>query len=158
MYNKKPFKSGYAGKSSGGRSFGGGGGSKPWERPSFDRREGGKSFGGGHGSHGGHGGYDRPTMFPATCSNCGTSCEVPFKPNGKKPVLCTSCFKAGGAASSFDGPKRFNDRAERPSFDRGSSFERPSHGGGNEAVLKAINVKLDQILAILRDEDTEDEA
>lgn len=149
MYHKKPFKSGYAGKSSGGRSFGGG---KPWERPSFDRREGGKSFG-GKSFGGGRGGYDKPAMFPANCANCGKECEVPFKPNGKKPVLCGSCFKAGGA-SSFEGPKRFNDRAERPSFNRGGSFERPSHGG-NDDLLKEINRKLDQVLAILRDEDDE---
>jgi CxxC-x17-CxxC domain-containing protein len=32
--------------------------------------------------------------FPITCSNCGKSDTVPFKPTGDKPVLCRDCFKA----------------------------------------------------------------
>ena len=36
---------------------------------------------------------DRPTtMFQATCSECGKACEVPFKPTGERPVLCSDCF------------------------------------------------------------------
>jgi CxxC-x17-CxxC domain-containing protein len=31
--------------------------------------------------------------FQATCASCHTACEVPFKPNGKKPVYCRDCFK-----------------------------------------------------------------
>lgn len=32
-------------------------------------------------------------MHSATCSDCGNKCEVPFKPRGDKPVLCSKCFK-----------------------------------------------------------------
>ena len=31
-------------------------------------------------------------MHKATCADCGKECEVPFKPNGKKPVLCKECY------------------------------------------------------------------
>ena len=31
-------------------------------------------------------------MFDAVCSDCGQSCQVPFQPNGEKPVYCRPCF------------------------------------------------------------------
>jgi len=31
-------------------------------------------------------------MHQATCVRCKKFCEVPFKPNGKKPVFCRDCF------------------------------------------------------------------
>ncbi|MDP3771845.1 MAG: type IV secretion system DNA-binding domain-containing protein [bacterium] len=32
-------------------------------------------------------------MFDAKCWNCGKETQVPFKPNGKRPVYCLSCLK-----------------------------------------------------------------
>ncbi|MFZ5943284.1 MAG: zinc-ribbon domain containing protein [Bacillota bacterium] len=32
-------------------------------------------------------------MFAATCSSCGVETQVPFKPNGSKPVYCRDCFQ-----------------------------------------------------------------
>ena len=32
-------------------------------------------------------------MFPATCSECGKSTEVPFHPRGDKPVYCSDCYR-----------------------------------------------------------------
>ena len=84
-----------------GRKFGGGG-------RSFDKR-GGRSFGGRD---------ERPDMHRATCSECGKSCEVPFKPTGDKPVYCSDCFKNVGGGDS-----RRSERSDRRSFDR------PSFGG-----------------------------
>ncbi len=38
---------------------------------------------------------DRPKeMHKATCSDCGKSCEVPFKPTQGKPVRCRECFSS----------------------------------------------------------------
>ncbi|HEX8939318.1 MAG TPA: zinc-ribbon domain containing protein [Candidatus Limnocylindrales bacterium] len=50
---------------------------------------GGSSFGGGFG-----GGYRSGPreMFSATCSSCGREAQVPFRPNGSKPVYCSDCF------------------------------------------------------------------
>ena len=28
-----------------------------------------------------------------TCSDCGKKSEVPFKPDGKRPVYCRDCFQ-----------------------------------------------------------------
>ena len=44
------------------------------------------------GSSGGYGGGQRQ-MFPATCSECGKSTEVPFEPRGDKPVYCSDCYR-----------------------------------------------------------------
>jgi CxxC-x17-CxxC domain-containing protein len=52
--------------------------------------------GGGY-SGGGYsgGGYDRAPreMFSATCASCGREAQVPFRPNGTKPVYCSDCFQ-----------------------------------------------------------------
>lgn len=32
-------------------------------------------------------------MYPAVCSSCGVETQVPFKPNGTKPVYCRDCFQ-----------------------------------------------------------------
>lgn len=55
---------------------------------------------------------DRP-LFKAKCSDCGKFCEVPFRPSGDKPVLCSECFKP---SREFNSP-RTNDfrREQRPS-------------------------------------------
>jgi CxxC-x17-CxxC domain-containing protein len=31
-------------------------------------------------------------MFPAVCSDCGKTCEVPFEPRNGKPVYCRDCY------------------------------------------------------------------
>ncbi len=33
----------------------------------------------------------RPQLFDATCSGCGEKTQVPFKPDGKRPVYCRNC-------------------------------------------------------------------
>lgn len=47
------------------------------------------------GSGGGYG-ADRPQrqLYPATCATCGIQTQVPFQPNGSKPVYCRECFNA----------------------------------------------------------------
>ncbi len=81
---------------------------------------------------------DRPTMFKATCAECGHSCEVPFKPMSGKPVLCSNCFASKQEGGKFSGR---NDRSERPSARREDS--------GLKDELAAINSKLDKILESL---------
>lgn len=57
-------------------------------------------------------------MFKATCANCGNECEVPFKPNGSRPIYCRDCFKKedsfGGNRS--DGPVVRTSFPDRPMF------------------------------------------
>jgi CxxC-x17-CxxC domain-containing protein len=71
------------GGGSGGYSAGGGGGYS-------------SGGGGGYSSGGGGGGFRerRPReMFEATCSNCGKTAMVPFRPTSGKPVFCDDCFQ-----------------------------------------------------------------
>ena len=53
---------------------------------------------GGYGGGGGGGYSSAPRgpreMFTATCSDCGREAQVPFRPNGMKPVYCSDCFSA----------------------------------------------------------------
>jgi len=48
----------------------------------------------------------RPDMFSAICAECSNSCQVPFKPNGSKPIYCSNCFE--GKESSA--PRRSGGR------------------------------------------------
>lgn len=85
----------------------------------FGKREfGNRGFGGGRDG-------DRPQMHDAVCSECGDSCEVPFKPNGKKPVFCRDCFKRQDnndfGSDSYGSDRRDSGR------DYGRDFERPRY-------------------------------
>lgn len=42
-------------------------------------------------------------MYQVTCAECQKDCEIPFKPNGDRPVYCKECFsrrKSSGAAKA----------------------------------------------------------
>ena len=48
------------------------------------------------GSRGGSSGYGqrRPVeLHKATCAKCKVETEVPFKPDGSRPVYCRECFQ-----------------------------------------------------------------
>jgi|GEM_PF-812363 len=89
------------------------------------------------------------TLYRATCNECKKFCEVPFKPNGKKPVLCNACF----GKDNFSDQKREKGRNfDRPSFGDRRRFDRDtrdSNGAMNDQIaeqLKMINDKLNIIL------------
>ncbi len=87
------------------------------------------------------------TMFEAVCSECGDRCQVPFKPNGRKPIFCSQCFEKQGAGSSersFDRP-RF-DREDRGGFKDKSNDALVAN---LKAQLDEVNSKLDKILRTL---------
>jgi CxxC-x17-CxxC domain-containing protein len=41
---------------------------------------------------GSYGGGRQSSMYPAVCAQCGAETQVPFKPNGSRPVYCWDCF------------------------------------------------------------------
>jgi CxxC-x17-CxxC domain-containing protein len=88
---------------------------------------------------------DRPqTMFKTICSDCGKECEVPFKPNGSKPVFCRDCFQ--GKRRS-EGPRpEFN---RRPNFDDRGPQQGPPPPPPHREDFAALNAKLDRILNLL---------
>ncbi|HUU77482.1 MAG TPA: CxxC-x17-CxxC domain-containing protein [candidate division Zixibacteria bacterium] len=42
-----------------------------------------------------YGNYDRPQreMHQVQCADCGQQTEVPFKPDGERPVYCQDCYR-----------------------------------------------------------------
>ena len=71
------------GNKRGGRDSRGGGG----------RDSGSKSYGGFRSDFGSDRSFSRPReMHKATCADCKSECEVPFKPTEGKPVYCRECF------------------------------------------------------------------
>lgn len=123
-------KSGFGGKSGGGRKFGG----KDFGPRSFGSRSGG--FTDKYAT--------RPQLFRATCAECGDECQVPFKPNGSKPILCGNCFKKDDSRKPM--------RTERGAFGRPKFGEsrmpasRPADTGRLEERLEELSMKLDRVL------------
>src|SRR3989344_6235632 len=132
-----------------------------WNMGNFrDNRGGGGSF--GRRDFGGRGGGDRE-MFRTTCSNCGKDCDVPFKPNGSRPVFCSDCFEKNGGETRRSNdrdyaPRRSNFEERRPrfndnrSYDRPQNFERPQENPRpqqNNDQFAALNAKLDRLITIL---------
>lgn len=127
----------------------------------FGGNKGGKRFGGGFGG-GSRGGFkprfndgEEREMFDATCGECGNNCQVPFRPNGKKPVLCSNCFRKeeggndrfGGDRPAFREKRSFGgDRFDRPR----PSFNRGPENKASDERLQSIEAKLDVILSQLR--------
>lgn len=136
-----------------GGGFGGGFGGNKGPKRSFGGGFGGGSRGGfGGGNHGGFGGprEDRE-MFDATCGECGNNCQVPFRPNGRKPVLCSNCFRKDEGGSYGNHPSYGNrpSYGEKRSFS-GDRFSKGSEGKPNDERLQSIEAKLDVILSQLR--------
>lgn len=104
-------------------------------------RKGGFNRGGG-----GFGG--RKESFKATCADCGSNCTVPFKPNGRKPILCSDCFQGGERSDSGRSGYR-EKKAFKPKFEK-RGFDKRSNDSGMKEDMKEIKRKLDRILDILQ--------
>lgn len=124
-----------------------------------------KSFGkrpfGGDRDFGGDRNSDGPEMHQTVCDGCGNECEVPFKPNGRKPVYCRSCFKKEeGDEGSFDRRDNRRDfdrpryeerpRFEKPRFEDKPRFEKPQASDNNKAQFEMLNFKMDLIIKALQ--------
>lgn len=128
-------------KSGGGpRKFGGGGFRRPGPREGGD-------FGG-----------DRK-LHEATCSVCGAQCQVPFRPDGSRPIYCRDCFRKqdsdGGGREAF----RRDDRGPR----RPAPYRREERApagpdqGNLIRLLEKMNDKLDRILEAIGSSEDEEE-
>ncbi len=111
-------------------------------RGGFRAKSGGSRFGGGRSrgrSEFGRGSkrFERKPleMYDVICDKCGKECQVPFKPSGDKPVLCSDCFeKSGGSNRSFGLRNR----------------DRPSPSGKSSEQFSKIEAKLDKIIKALK--------
>ncbi|HTM68280.1 MAG TPA: CxxC-x17-CxxC domain-containing protein [Candidatus Binatia bacterium] len=123
---------------------------KPFKR---DGRFSGKNFGGpvrrGPGADR-FGGDAKAFLFKTTCAECGEQCEVPFRPNGSKPVLCHRCFKKEDGGFS------------KPSFGKKPFGRAPAAGGQDTAKLEmrldAIESKIDRLIRAIEAMKEEKEA
>lgn len=119
-------------------------------------RPGGVFKGGEHGNdRGGRGGFHGPrsergpvTMHSAVCASCGKTCEVPFRPNGDKPVYCRDCF-AGRSAMGGERSNRKDFRTEgrhegKPSF---APAQNASSNGDLQKKMEAMTVKMDKLIS-----------
>lgn len=59
-------------------------------------------------------------MFEAVCADCGSKCQVPFKPTSGKPVYCSKCFE------KYD-DKGSDSRSRKPRRDSRGSSDRNMH-------------------------------
>lgn len=112
-----------------------------------DRGRGGftKRFGGERGGFSGGAPRDRGQveLFSATCANCNKTCEVPFKPNGTKPVYCKDCFGSlKGDEGRGDRPRRDEGRGrgDRPAF-----TPRPAENGAMQKDIAQLAAKVDAL-------------
>ena len=95
------------------------------------------------GSRGGFGGGRdrdrRPVeMHDVVCDKCGKDCQVPFKPSGNKPVLCSDCFTKDGGSSRGSGSRGSGSRGSDRSTGTGAG------AGMSQEQFKEINTKLDK--------------
>lgn len=107
--------------------------------------------------------FNRPSeSFKTNCNKCNNVCEVPFRPNGKKPVYCKDCFVRDDSRDSRDsrGPRsnsfRDNDfrndsRAPRSESERFST-PRPTVAPADPRIdalqqeLRIVHEKLDTLI------------
>ena len=110
-------------------------------------------FGGGR--SGGFGSRDRRPveMHEATCAKCGKQCEVPFRPTGDRPVLCSNCFRNDGDSGS----RGNSERRSRPNFESRERNTNSGSAGISKEQFNELNTKLNKILNILESIDFEDE-
>lgn len=89
--------------------------------------------------------FDRPAMaHKTTCSSCGKMCEVPFIPNGKKPVYCKDCYSQNmGDMGGERAPRR---EFSAPSFARPQQERAPAVDTGVSRQLEALNAKLERLI------------
>lgn len=103
----------------------------------FDKKP---SFGGNRGGQSGDRGNKDVQLFKATCTTCGQACEVPFRPDGIKPVLCRDCFARKNASPNNDGDR---DRGNFTPSQSVSSYTKPNFETGRLTTPAGINHEAD---------------
>ena len=86
------------------------------------------------------GGYSSDETHKTTCDGCHAPCEVPFKPNGKKPVYCRNCYKGKETTTSFTGQP----------FTRTTESNHEDMGGSDlKKQFTILNTKLDRLISAI---------
>lgn len=86
------------------------------------------------------------TLHSAVCASCGKTCEVPFRPNGDKPVYCRDCFAGRAAMGGERGRKDFRTEGRsdaKPAFTPNNA----SNNGDLQKKMEAMTVKMDKLIS-----------
>ena len=94
-------------------------------------------------------------MFSAICAKCNKTCEVPFRPNGEKPVYCNACFGKNSGRDSGSTRTDFTSTSSRfSSSERSSNPVAMSQVDNVQLIdlkrqVSDISGKVDKILELL---------
>ncbi len=105
------------------------------------------------------------TLYKTTCTTCGAACEVPFRPDGTKPVLCRDCFAAKNAAptNAYNRDKFTTNelvgRKPQREFTPATTAARPAPQNSLDYTLlvkqlAVVESKVNQILELIRVSET----
>lgn len=114
--------------SGGGRERDGGG----FRKPGFARTN-GQSF-------------ERTQLYPAVCASCNKACEVPFRPNGQRPVYCKDCFGANREGAPMAQSPRREFRAPAAVSAAPAPRVEDSRINDLRRQMDGINSKLDRLI------------
>ncbi|MDQ3014827.1 MAG: hypothetical protein M3Q73_03115, partial [bacterium] len=83
----------------------------------------------------------------------GKTAQVPFKPNGKKPVYCKDCFAKNGGQGTPRESRDSREYSPRPYAPSPRSFSpaprpfaEPKKNDDQTKLLEALNTKLDKLI------------
>lgn len=126
-----------------------------FKKPKFAKKSFAEKFRGGARPARPMGGYtsnrpERPTeLHQATCNECGKMCEVPFRPNGKKPVYCRDCFRREDGTTRTDTPSRTSYARATPSYDRPSRSPEASSSNDLAKQVSLLVTKIDRLISAI---------
>jgi CxxC-x17-CxxC domain-containing protein len=96
-------------------------------------------------------------LFKTTCTTCGKPCEVPFRPDGSKPVLCRDCFaqKNASPASTYGQNDRFtpshrDDRKPERNYESPRASTPTVDISALTRQIGALEAKVNQILELMK--------
>ncbi len=86
-------------------------------------------------------------MYNAICADCRKTCQVPFKPNGMKPVYCKDCFgKNGGQVTPRESSPKSYGQNTRSFASAPRPFVETKKDDGQTKLLESLNTKLDKLI------------
>ena len=112
-----------------------------------NQHSGGQNFNNNRGFSGNNRNTNDRTMYSAVCDECGNACEVPFQPTSGKPIYCDICFSKN---KNRGGARDGNRNDSRPRNNRSFDSNRNTDHNQYKVQLDSLNMKLDQILSILK--------
>lgn len=87
--------------------------------------------------------FDGPAQkYKANCNKCGDTCEVPFRPNGRKPVYCSNCF----VKDTDSAPRPRREFSPRPQMAAPQAPRDDKALAELKSELQGINEKLERLL------------